>query len=231
MATYVYKYSHPNHEWLYVGKADSTVKERVRAHRKEHKFKPFLNEVEIYYLELDNKAQSKFVESYLIDKYKPYLNKIDKYDGESPFVLNLPEWKLYESNMTYDKSCKILMENDWDKNNKEVDRLKREIEYTKIKCKKDFEDFRTTYNKEMDKFIEESRKDSEFWERRATDNFMLLLKEIDSHSKTTKKNKDLQSELLSVKQQNKKLLEQNKKLLEPKPKKSLWQSIKEAVLC
>ena len=95
LSTYVYKYVHPDYPWLYVGKADTSFEDRVYRHGKEGKFLPFLDEVKIYYIELDNKAQSRMVELYLIDKYKPYLNQMDKYEGTSLFELNLPEWKIY----------------------------------------------------------------------------------------------------------------------------------------
>ena len=95
MSTYVYKYVHPDYPWLYVGKADTSFEDRVYRHSKEEKFIPFLDEAKIYYIELKNKAQSRMVELYLIDKYKPYLNQMDKYEGTSLFELNLPEWKIY----------------------------------------------------------------------------------------------------------------------------------------
>lgn len=95
MSTYVYKYVHPDYPWLYVGKADTNFEDRIYRHSKEEKFIPFLDEVKIYYIELKNKAQSRMVELYLIDKHKPYLNVMDKYEGISLFELNLPEWKSY----------------------------------------------------------------------------------------------------------------------------------------
>ena len=131
MATYVYKYVHPDYPWLYVGKADSDVKDRVNAHRKEKKFKPFLKNAKIYYMELENKAQSKFVESYFIDKYKPHINTVDKYEGESVFELKfLPEWKPYEEYIKSKvKDAPII--NNWkdyiDEEQEEISKLKLEI--------------------------------------------------------------------------------------------------------
>lgn len=107
MATYVYKYIHPKYKWLYVGKSDTNLRGRINAHKTEHNFKPFLKECEIYYIQLDNKAQSKAVESYLIDKYKPHLNTADKYEGESNLDMMLPEWipyKLYKKIISI-RSC------------------------------------------------------------------------------------------------------------------------------
>ena len=103
MTTYVYKYEHPDYPWLYVGKSDVNLKGRIDNHKKENKFKPYLNDATIYYIELSNKAQSKFIETYLIDKHKPLLNVADKYEESSCFEMNMPEWKLYsdfiENNM------------------------------------------------------------------------------------------------------------------------------------
>lgn len=37
-----------------------------------------------------------YVESFLIDKYKPYLNKKDKFvDRECPVEMKLPTWQIY----------------------------------------------------------------------------------------------------------------------------------------
>ena len=41
MSTYVYNYVHPDYPWLYVGKADTSAKDRINAHSKEEKFLPF----------------------------------------------------------------------------------------------------------------------------------------------------------------------------------------------
>ena len=131
MSTYVYKYVHPDYPWLYVGKADTDVKDRVNAHRKEGKFKPFLKRAKIYYMELENKAQSKFVESYLIDKYKPHINTVDKYEGESNLELNfLPKWKPYEEYIK-SKTKDVPIINNWkdyiDEEQEEISKLKLEI--------------------------------------------------------------------------------------------------------
>lgn len=246
MATYVYKYSHPDYEWLYVGKADSTIKERVKAHRKEHKFKPFLNGVKIYYIELDNKAQSKFVESYLIDKYKPYLNKTDKYEGESPFILNLPEWKIYENSLTYEKSNKNLIENEWDKSNKEIERLKKEIENIKFKHQNEIKNIKSEYCKKTtitDELLQTTEFCMNIYKEMNEQNFEAANKWFDNYLEKQEENiklskenlilsKDKSSlihELSLLKQQNKRLQEQ--KQTEQKSNKHWWKLVMEAILC
>ena len=107
MSTYVYRYMTDDEPWLYVGKSDCNLKGRLLAHSKEDKFSPFLKICKIVYVELSNPAQSKFVESYLIDKYKPLLNKIDKYDGVSNFELNIPQWKAIENYEHHPNSAKL----------------------------------------------------------------------------------------------------------------------------
>lgn len=137
MSTYVYRYKTKDYPWLYVGKSDKNLKDRIRAHKKEKKFKPYLKECSIFYFELDNPAQSKFVESYLIDKYKPFLNYVDKYEGISPYNLNIPEWKPLKHYVKKNNISPTLLEN---KNlsseasdNKRLKELKLEIRDLKSK--------------------------------------------------------------------------------------------------
>ena len=174
MSTYVYKYSHSDYEWLYVGKADNSVAQRVYGHSKESKFQPFLDKVKIYYIELDNKAQSKFVESYLIDKYKPHLNRTDKYEGESPFELNLPQWKLYDS-LIHNNSSQPLMENTWDKKRKsEIEKLERkyksEISNLNFELKKQKEKYETIF-----KVYESQKELTEYYKKDAEKSKDILL--------------------------------------------------------
>lgn len=133
MSTYVYKYVHPDYPWLYVGKADTSFEDRVYRHSKEEKFIPFLDEVKIYYIELENKAQSRMVELYLIDKYKPYLNVMDKYKGVSLFQLNLPEWKCYTEEFKSNPNNDFLIH--WGKFPVDKRNLRKDIEILNSKLK------------------------------------------------------------------------------------------------
>lgn len=88
----VYKYVYRN-SIIYIGKTDYSLKQRVSGHEKEKKFKKYLDDVEIYFIELKNKAETSFMEKYLINKYKPVLNIVDVYDGDSGIIMCEPEWK------------------------------------------------------------------------------------------------------------------------------------------
>lgn len=91
MGYFVYKYVY-NEEIIYVGKTDSSLIGRIKNHANEEKFQKYKN-AEIYYIELSNSAETKAVEALLINKYKPRLNIVDKYDSISPFLkFDEPEW-------------------------------------------------------------------------------------------------------------------------------------------
>lgn len=91
---YVYKYISEN-EIIYVGKVDSDLKRRVEEHAKETKFLPYLENAEIYCMQLANATETTFMELYLINKYKPVLNATAKYEGISNIHVQEPEWIPY----------------------------------------------------------------------------------------------------------------------------------------
>lgn len=100
---FVYRYAHPDNPWLYVGRTDD-LKSRVLCHDTnstdniDRKYEQMLRESTVYYIELDSKAQSVYVESFLIDKYQPLLNKQGIYDKSRyscPIDMILPKWKKY----------------------------------------------------------------------------------------------------------------------------------------
>lgn len=103
MGHYVYRYMHPDYPWLYVGKTDVDLKQRIRQHTYSgdnipRKYESLLNESSIYYIELDNSLQTTYIEKLLIDKYKPFLNKADIIqDAPCPVEFTLPKWKKFES--------------------------------------------------------------------------------------------------------------------------------------
>ena len=103
MGHYVYRYMHPDYPWLYVGKTDSDLCVRIRTHQNSigdnisREFLPLLKEATVYYIELENSLQTTYVEKILIDKHKPYLNKLDKIeDSTCPLEIGKIEWKKFE---------------------------------------------------------------------------------------------------------------------------------------
>lgn len=103
----IYKYvSLQDGSVLYVGKTDSSLKQRIDAHAKEEKFLPYLGNVEIFYFTLSNRVETDIVEKYLINQLKPTLNEKDMEEGLSLSGLKLPKWEpysKYESERKKDK--------------------------------------------------------------------------------------------------------------------------------
>lgn len=91
---FVYKYLLDN-QILYIGKVDSDLRRRVEKHTKEEKFKPYLDHAEIFCIPLANPTETTFLELYLINKYKPILNVVAKYEGMSNIQLQEPDWIPY----------------------------------------------------------------------------------------------------------------------------------------
>ena len=156
MCTYVYRYKTNNYPWLYVGKSDTNLKARIKAHKKEPKFKPYLNNVSIYFIELDNPAQSKFVESYLIDKYKPLLNKVDKYDNVSSFILNIPDWKPLSLYAKKDIVSRLL-------DCPEPYNYEDELKQTKLSYDSELKQIKSIYENELEQI--KSAYENEKWKR------------------------------------------------------------------
>lgn len=97
---YVYRYIHPNYSWLYVGRTND-LQRRIYEHdcgiydNIDKQYNNLLLESFVVYTQLDNKAQSVTLENYLIDVYKPTLNKANKYYGKSIFDIHEITWKKY----------------------------------------------------------------------------------------------------------------------------------------
>ncbi|WP_303835195.1 GIY-YIG nuclease family protein [Ruminococcus flavefaciens] len=89
----IYKYVY-NDEIIYIGKSDNSILNRVNAHVKEAKFKPYLEKAVIYYTECKNRAHTHILETFLINKYKPILNDSLKYEEDLDFDIPEPEWHL-----------------------------------------------------------------------------------------------------------------------------------------
>jgi len=130
MGHYVYKYV-KNNDILYIGKNDTDLVSRINQHKKERKFLN-INDADIFYVELSNKAETKAVEALLINYYKPPLNIRDKYDSCSlSFDLNTLNWNKYN-------------ENDFIKNDKNIlEKPKREKNISKRKINNQQEMFKT----------------------------------------------------------------------------------------
>ncbi len=95
---YVYVYMHPKYPYLYVGRT-CDLEKRIKSHdtndndniAREHE--RLLQEAAVWYIPLQNKAESTIVEAYLINKHKPYLNKALNYESISDsLVLSIPEY-------------------------------------------------------------------------------------------------------------------------------------------
>ena len=93
MGHYVYKYVEDN-EIIYIGKNDTDLHTRISQHVSEKKFKEH-PDAKIYYGELANSVESRFMEMMLINRYKPILNVVDKVEGNSFIDFTEPEWKPY----------------------------------------------------------------------------------------------------------------------------------------
>ena len=97
---YVYRYIHPNYPWLYVGRTDDLIR-RIDEHDNQlsdnidAEYRDLLLQSFVLYTEVENKAQAIALENYLIDVYKPILNKSNKYYGESIFDVYDINWKKY----------------------------------------------------------------------------------------------------------------------------------------
>ena len=88
----IYKYVY-NDEIIYIGQTQRSLEERIREHRKEVKFKPYLN-AEVYYFKVNNIDELDMYERLLINKYKPILNVACNSKITINIDFNEPKWKL-----------------------------------------------------------------------------------------------------------------------------------------
>ncbi len=95
MGHYVYKYVY-NGEIVYIGKNDTDLISRIKQHEKENKFLPYIFS-DIYYITLENKVETRIMETMLINRYKPKLNIADKANGTGLAIeFTEPHWEKYE---------------------------------------------------------------------------------------------------------------------------------------
>lgn len=103
----VYKYVY-NDEIIYIGKSDNSILNRVNAHVKEAKFKPYLEKAVIYYTECKHSTHTLILEAFLINKYKPILNVSLKHDEDLNLDIPIPEpeWHLLSELKKVEKTVK-----------------------------------------------------------------------------------------------------------------------------
>lgn len=133
MGYYIYRYVHPDYPWLYVGQTID-IEKRIKSHDSNNgdnisrKYENLLKESRVLFFEVGGKNQMDYVESFLIDKYKPYLNKKDKFvDRECPVEMKLPTWQIYrDRDSSLESSTKDFL-----KILKKVEKAQEEIEAKK----------------------------------------------------------------------------------------------------
>ena len=87
----LYKYVY-NDRIIYIGKSDANIMNRIKAHKTEDKFLPYINSISIFCADCKNPAHTTILETYLINKYKPELNKSMKYNDELNIKIDEPDW-------------------------------------------------------------------------------------------------------------------------------------------
>lgn len=116
MSYYVYKYVHPDYPWLYVGLTEN-LPTRIYTHNNnsedniDRKWQKQLDESTVYYHECSDEQDMKVTEKYLINTFKPILNKADKSDKKSSIPQVDIGWTLYDP--TTFKDDNILDSADW----------------------------------------------------------------------------------------------------------------------
>lgn len=112
----LYKYVY-NEQIIYIGKSNSNIKNRINGHKRESKFRPYLDKAEIYVCKLPNSTETDLMEKALINRYKPILNvEFNRLGFSSLISVQEPKWEKY---------C------DW-LNSKQIEAEKKAKEYKKI---------------------------------------------------------------------------------------------------
>lgn len=126
---YVYKYIF-NNEVIYIGKNNTDLISRINQHKSEEKFLPYLSS-DIYYICLNNEFDTDFMETLLINKYKPMLNISKKNNFELGINFVEPEWKRF-----YEQDFKTIKVQNHKK--RKVKNTSNNTESTKSKKKLEF---------------------------------------------------------------------------------------------
>lgn len=90
----VYKYVYRN-EVIYVGQTKASFHERICCHAREKKFFPFLEEAKIFVCELGSEKEADFIETVLINQYRPALNSKKKGITIVPVIADV-QWMPFE---------------------------------------------------------------------------------------------------------------------------------------
>lgn len=97
----VYKYV-CNGEIIYIGKTDSSLKNRVKCHAREEKFQQYLSQCQVFYMVANNFLETDVYEKILINKYQPILNEQNKIGKKISRVSIQEKWELYKDNIWKD---------------------------------------------------------------------------------------------------------------------------------
>lgn len=93
---YVYRYMLGD-QWIYVGKSENRLDERIKDHAKDVRFALYANST-IQYAELSSRRDMDITEAVLIKIMRPVINVADITDGDIPFVYDesLIKWHEYK---------------------------------------------------------------------------------------------------------------------------------------
>lgn len=86
----IYKYE-ADGEVVYVGKTDSDFASRIACHRREVAFAPYREKAKVFVQETKDAREADFLETLLINQYKPVLNKKKK-DVTNAQVSAILDW-------------------------------------------------------------------------------------------------------------------------------------------
>ena len=86
----VYKYE-ADGEVIYIGKTDSDFASRIVCHRREAAFAPYREKAKVFVRETKDASEADFLETLLINQFKPILNKKKKDVTDVQVSANL-EW-------------------------------------------------------------------------------------------------------------------------------------------
>lgn len=101
----VYKYVYED-EIIYIGKTDSSLRNRVNCHSQEEKFQKYLPKSQVFYMTTSNPLETEIYEKILINKYQPILNVKDKIGQKIARVSIQEKWEFYKYNEALKVSCK-----------------------------------------------------------------------------------------------------------------------------
>ena len=104
----VYKYIWKD-EVIYVGKSNTDLWSRIKAHEYENRFKPYLKNAKVFYINCNNPAETTILETYFINKYQPVLNTAMKYDNTRDFGIKDLKWHEYNYRF-HDETTRIIEE-------------------------------------------------------------------------------------------------------------------------